>query len=60
MARKKQGFAKMVEGYGGQKYALFDLNGKRKGTSTFSGSESAHKKELRGDGYIVKRGYVRR
>lgn len=59
MVRKKQGFAKRISGYGGQKYALFDLTGERKGTSTFTGSETDHKKELRGDGYTIKRGYVR-
>lgn len=55
MAKK---YAKRISGYGGEKYALFDKDGKRVGESSMIDGEK-HKKELRRKGYVIKRGYVR-
>jgi len=55
MAKK---YAKMISGYGGEKYALYDSTGKRTGESSMVNGEK-HKRELRRKGYVIKRGYVR-
>ena len=52
-------YAKVIAGYGGEKYALFDKNGNRVGESSMINGER-HRKELRRSGYVIKRGYVRR
>lgn len=61
MAKKKkwQGYAKVIAGYGGQKYALF-RQGKRVGESSMVGKNinEKHKAELRLRGYKIRKGYV--
>ena len=61
-SRKKWvGYAKVVLGYGGEVYALFE-KGKRVGTSSMiniDNSDEGHKAELRSRGYRIRKGYVR-
>lgn len=57
--RKRKGYAKFISGYDGQKYALFNTSGKRVGTSSMTGSEADHIKELRRSGYSIRKGWVR-